>query len=182
MSEIQNKTCPECGMSFTPRYKVEKYCTETCRQKRNNRMSLLCKQKKLHSDLEYRRKVYERQNRWKREDRAGIIRTVSPRKGKNRYKDAQSGYIILVKKDHPNARRGGKVAEHVYVMSEYIKRPLMKNETVHHKNGIRDDNRIENLELWTCQQPKGQRVSDKLHWARELLEQYGHKVIMKENT
>ena len=57
------------------------------------------------------------------------------------------GYIFLRIPEHPNANKIGYVLEHVYVMSKSIGRPLRHNETVHHKNGIRDDNRLENLEL-----------------------------------
>ena len=43
-------------------------------------------------------------------------------------------------------------------------------------NGIRDDNRPENLELWSKGQPAGQRVADKVAWAVDLLERYGYSV------
>jgi hypothetical protein len=63
-------------------------------------------------------------------------------------------------------------AEHRMVMEQMIGRPLLPEENVHHVNGVRTDNRPENLELWTKSQPSGQRVVDKVEWAVELLKLY----------
>lgn len=87
----------------------------------------------------------------------------------------KQGYKMLLLKDHPNAAKNGYVMEHIVVMSSHLGRPLLKPETVHHKNGIRDDNRIENLELWTKNHPPGQRVEDKIKWCKEFLEMYDQK-------
>lgn len=87
-----------------------------------------------------------------------------------------AGYAELFAPDHPNARANGRVFEHTFVMSEALGRPLYPEETVHHINGQRADNRIENLELWDSSQPPGQRTAQKIQWARQYLESHGYNV------
>lgn len=62
--------------------------------------------------------------------------------------------------------------EHRLVLARLLGRPLLPDETVHHRNGDRLDNRPENLELWSSAQPKGQRIEDKLAWAYEMIGRY----------
>lgn len=88
------------------------------------------------------------------------------RGGKGRYINSYGYVQVLVA---PRKFR----AEHRIVMEEKLGRSLLPEETVHHINGKRDDNRPENLELWSSRHPKGQRVEDLVSFAREILELYG---------
>lgn len=71
----------------------------------------------------------------------------------------RDGYIEVIRED------GCRSLEHRIVMEQYLGRTLAPGETVHHINGVRDDNRLENLELWYSPQPYGQRVEDLLRYA-----------------
>lgn len=80
----------------------------------------------------------------------------------------QSGYVT-VKRD------GEWLGEHRMVLEGLLGRGLREGENVHHRNGIRSDNRLENLELWVVPQPAGQRVSDLIdfvvgHYRDEVVE------------
>lgn len=84
----------------------------------------------------------------------------------------EDGYALVYKPEHPKAKKNGYVREHTVVMETKIGRPLLPTEQVHHINGIKHDNRPENLELWSRSQPTGKRVEDMLKWAKEVLTTY----------
>ena len=142
-----------------------------------------CHRKKLEKEIDgYREKriLYNRQShrKYRGKEPFGPLRKRAAGEGHIN----KQGYKIVARVGHPNANAlYGAIAEHIWVMSEHLSRPLRKGETVHHKNGIRDDNRIENLELWHKSQPPGQRVIDKIDWAKRFLEEYGFKVDSGDN-
>ncbi len=74
------------------------------------------------------------------------------------------GYLVVrVPKGTPGADDKGWIFQHRWVMANSLGRPLLRSERVHHINGKRDDNRPENLELWTDphkNHPRGVRATD----------------------
>lgn len=99
------------------------------------------------------------------QQREGLELSAIPR-GRNRPGEARfrngAGYIAVI------PTPGGKpVPEHRLVMEKVLGRYLWPWENVHHINGIRDDNRPENLELWCKPQPSGQRAYDLAVWVAE---------------
>jgi hypothetical protein len=73
-----------------------------------------------------------------------------------------------------------QVGEHRLVMARQLGRPLDPDESVHHINGVRTDNRLANLELWSSSHPSGQRVADKVAWAHQLLARYAPALLADE--
>lgn len=79
----------------------------------------------------------------------------------------ESGYMVIW---DPERKR--TVYEHRLVMEKTIGRHLFDDEEVHHKNGVRGDNRPGNLEIWVGSQPAGMRPEDAVSWATDILRRF----------
>ena len=127
----------------------------------------------------------------RRQEVAGVeLKEIKPNKKRNEpgvrwgpWIEDQYGYVVSRGREY--VEENGKVVQrkrtlvrrqHRVLYEDFLGRPLLKHENIHHKNGNRSDNRIENLELWSSRQPPGQRVADKVVWAKEILELYGNLV------
>ena len=61
----------------------------------------------------------------------------------------EKGYIFIYSPNHPNKTANNCVGEHRLVMEKHLKRFLTRKEVVHHINGKKDDNRLQNLKLFS---------------------------------
>lgn len=75
-----------------------------------------------------------------------------------------TGYISVYYPSHPNAMKDGRVLEHRLVMEKHIGRYLRRDEEINHINHVRDDNRIENLEIVG----RGQHARESNAWGKKM--------------
>ena len=161
--------CEYCGNIFSVRDHRHVTCSESCRNKRKSlrfkKQLKTCKFTGCKLKGRCNKYCYHHYNLTRiGEDYFNKRHTNKPVGWK--FKIA-TGYIKIKEES------GNWILEHHKVIKEIIGRHLIKNESVHHINGDRSDNRPENLELWSKSHPSGQRIKDKVKWAREILRDYG---------
>lgn len=155
---VEALSCADCGagLEYSGRGRAPQRCAP-CRKTRERKSA---------------RAASERSR-----DRRRLQDGAQTRKGR-RVERTSKGYRSLYLPDSPAAMANGCVAEHRHVMAVALGRPLRSDENVHHANGDRQDNRLENLELWSTRQPPGQRVEDKTAWAIEWLSVYKPEALV----
>lgn len=177
-------TCTICDMEFTSKTAKQKYCSRKCATEAVHRRNVkhvpgerCCE----HCGTTYTPGI-GRSNRgsggkrfcsWKCKH-AGQRGVNGPNFNGGRHRN-RAGYVYIIT---PNRQLGDPLytLEHRSVMEQHLGRPLLAYETIHHVNGVKDDNRIENLELWVTRQPKGQREADMVAWAQNFLTSRGYTV------
>ena len=170
---VNEQQCVYCGETFINRHK-QKYCSKRCQgvasrgNRKGERPCAWCGKMFTPPARENRRKccslrcAYDMGN-----SKRGLKGSLNPRWKGGIRQHGTTGYI----RQYVSGR--GSLLQHRVVMEKQLGRPLLRHEEVHHKNGKRDDNRLENLELWIKRQPGGQRASDLLQYAHWIIENYG---------
>lgn len=165
--------CKICGTSFVHSVSgAAKYCSPDCRRKNQSTVAAAWYVRKSHENPDFRAALTKRQ-RQRRGHKACDI------EGCGEIRQPRGNYCVA----HGNRTRGGyvvhkaggvRIVQHRAVMERMLGRTLQPFESVHHKNGRRDDNRPSNLELWTRPQPSGQRPEDLVAW---VIENYRELVV-----
>jgi len=150
---VYTKKCNGCGKKFETKRAAALYCNQACRFPKRRVNTYKCRNCGNQIKSKIARKFCDRDcfYEYQTENAQGSVN--------------EDGYVII-------SVDGLLKKQHRHVMEQHLGRALIRSETVHHKNGIRDDNRIENLELWSSCHPSGQRVQDLLAFARKIIETY----------
>ena len=165
------KCCATCGVDFLTKRSTQDRvmtCSVICGGKYRSAKSavqLTC----AHCKKSFNVLPSERRNLNKAYCNASCASSYNRTSVKSEWRTGNDGYVFKYENKQ-------KLLQHRAVMEQFLGRKLQGKENVHHINGVKSDNRIENLELWSHHQPKGQRIEDKLAAAKKLLEEHGYIV------
>ena len=176
-------TCQHCGTEFRRKRrgdgKPSRYCDQACYHASRKGKTPECVETLAPVPCEQcgsPMKPYKNQSESGRRRFCSVQCSAAARRGTDgpRGPDANhwqggrvrvKGYVLVKRPDHPNAWQNGYIPEHRLIVSEQIGRPLRKGEVVHHKNGQKDDNRPENLELTDWSEHRALHATDR--WSRK---------------
>ncbi len=171
--------CATCGVEFERRFATQKTCSYECGNKlKEVNRSCQCAQCGAAFVRPHGKKQTYCSRRCSMLARKGSKANGAYRHPEGHQLRHSAGYI--------QEKRDGKwVMQHRLVMEQTLGRPLLPTERVHHKNGNRQDNRPENLELWTGvgaskKDPHGIRVVDKVVDLLESLTKEERMLVMKK--
>jgi hypothetical protein len=142
-----NKNCLICHKDFIVhdfRKNIAKYCSKICYQKSKIGIKL---SDKIKSNMKGSHKGFKHSKESLKKIRLNIPSKEKHYNWRGGRTKTSGGYILVTAIGHPFATNRRYIFEHRLVMEKKIGRYLTKLESVHHINGIKDDNRIENLEL-----------------------------------
>lgn len=164
------KTCPNCSTPFMAKAAHAErrvYCSHKCKGEARTNAALVSKNCEncgiAFLSQPYRHVIYC-SDECRRKGMGN-----KKRKSVDGWLVHRTGYVVKME-------NGKTILQHRRVMEEKLGRSLKSFENVHHINGVKDDNRPENLEVWVTKQPKGQREADIIDWAVVFLEHHGFVV------
>lgn len=189
---LKIRACLECGKTFKSYNPNPKYCSRKCKvesQKDKFDESKMLElyesgmtQEEVAKELGTTQKViYKRMKKLGYKARPAIKRNQNGEFNDNwkggRVKHS-NGYVYVRQKDHPRAlKNGGYVLEHILVAERYIGRYLKYGEVIHHINGVKDDNRPENLYITNHTEHMRLHSQGISHLVKSNLDQLKEEVI-----
>lgn len=173
------KACLQCGTVFQEKFAEQRYCSAPC--------GYAAQKVDREVKCQWCAKVFERPHGQERAfcsrsctmhaRNAGQVANYAPLQPKTK----SDGFYATTAGYKARRVEGTQVMQHRLVMEKVLGRTLEKHERVHHKNGVRDDNRPENLELWTTKHkdPAGVRQIDHVRFLLSQLSVEERRTLME---